>query len=278
LDVNCPSAPIIVGQQATFPLDYAVPATSINGATNVVLTADVPSGTSFVSASDGGTESGGVITWNLADLSPGESGQVTFVLNVAPDPSLTSLTIDSEITCDEGVTEQASNTCPVGQPPLPVLELEVNCPAAPIVAGQQAIFPLDYAVPATSISGATNVVLAADMPPGTTFVSASDGGTESSGVITWNLADLSPGESGQVTFILSIDPGFALTSLTIDSEMTCDEGVTEQSSNTCPVGQQPPPAAPPPVVPEAATVTLMLSAMGGLTGYAALQWRARRRK
>jgi hypothetical protein len=159
------------------------------------------------------------------------------------------------------------------------LDLAPYCPSAPITIGDQALFPLNYAIPASSAQGASNVVLTVVVPAGTTFVSASGGGTEAGGIITWNLGDLGPGEAGQVTFTLHIDA--ALTDLDIVSEMVCDEGLLNQAVNQCPVQQPPPTDTPtdtPPVVPEPATVTLMLAGLGGLGSYVAWQWRTRRRR
>jgi uncharacterized repeat protein (TIGR01451 family) len=49
----------------------------------VTITDAVPANTSFVSATDGGTLSGGVVTWNIGDLGPG--GSHTVVLTVKVD-------------------------------------------------------------------------------------------------------------------------------------------------------------------------------------------------
>jgi hypothetical protein len=161
------------------------------------------------------------------------------------------------------------------------LDLLANCPAAPIVVGDEATFPLDYAIPAAAALGASNVILTAEVPPGTTFISASGGGTQAGGIITWNLGDLDPGDAGQVTFTLRLDDPD--TDFTINSTMSSDEGLRFEAQNECPLQQPTPtptstPPPPPPVVPEPPTVTLMLAGLSGLAGYVALQWRARRKQ
>lgn len=178
------------------------------------------------------------------------------------------------------------------------LDLLAQCPAAPAVAGDEATFPLDYAIPSDAGASATDVVLVTNIPAGTQFISASDGGTESGGLITWQLGTLAPGDEGQVTFTVLVEE--LITSVTLDSEISCAEGLRALSSDVCPV-QQPSPTptssptpsrtAPPaplptatsgpgetPVVPEPSTIALMLAGAGTLAGYAALQWRARRKQ
>lgn len=174
------------------------------------------------------------------------------------------------------------------------LDLLAQCPAAPAVVGDEATFPLDYAIPADAAASATDVVLVTNLPAGTQFISASDGGTESEGVITWQLGTLAPGTEGQVTFtVLVEDP---ITSVTLDTEISCAEGLRSLSSDVCPVQQPtqvpiptrpftPPPEPTPtgapgetPVVPEPSTIVLMLAGAGTLAGYIGLQWRARRKE
>jgi hypothetical protein len=151
------------------------------------------------------------------------------------------------------------------------LDLVVLCPNAPIVVDGDATFTLEYAIPASAKQGVTDVVLTAVVPPGTTFVSASNGGSQSGGIITWELGDLAPGADGQVTFTLHVGAG--ATSLTVVSTISCAEGLNYKATNECPLNQ-----AAPPIVPEPATIALMLAGLGGLAGYAAVQWRGRRRR
>jgi len=179
---------------------------------------------------------------------------------------------------------------------LVALDQVAQCAAVAIVVGDDATFPMNYAIPTSATLGVSDVVLAADVPTGTTFLGASAGGVESGGVITWSLGDLSPGDAGQVTFDLRVDD--PLTSLTIDSEMTCAEGLVHQATVVCLVLQPTPtpwpptptptptpsptptrpatPHRPPGEIPEPATVSLALGGLGGLIGFAALRRRSRR--
>jgi len=148
-------------------------------------------------------------------------------------------------------------------------DLVARCPQAPAVLGSEATFPLYYSVPQAARQGITDVILTARVPAGTDFVSAGHGGTESNGVITWNLGDLAPGDAGTVLFTVFLEN--PTDPMIINSEMSSAEGLRQQAANECPYDETP-------VVPEPATVTLMLTGMGGLAGYVAWQWRARRRQ
>lgn len=154
------------------------------------------------------------------------------------------------------------------------LDQQAGCPAAPAVIGQQAIFPVNYSIPSGAALGVHDVVLTVAVPAGTTFISASGGGTESGGVITWNLGTLSPGATGQVTFVLRVDA--SITTLTINSELTCAEGLRHQSTAECPV-RQPPPTPPSEEIPEGSTLLLLGSGLAALAGLAGLA-RARLRR
>lgn len=65
---------------------------------------------------------------------------------------------------------------------------------------------------------APSVTLTDALPAGTTFVSASNSGANSSGTVTWNIGSLSPNASGSVT--VTILPGGAGT-LTNTAHITC---------------------------------------------------------
>jgi uncharacterized repeat protein (TIGR01451 family) len=67
--------------QVTFTFDVANYGEST--ALSAVLTDALPAGATFVSATGGGTESGGVVTWDLRNLGPGESERVSVTVSLA---------------------------------------------------------------------------------------------------------------------------------------------------------------------------------------------------
>jgi hypothetical protein len=106
---SCPGPLPINRGEVIIPLEYTIPVEAALGVTDVVLTSPVPAGTIFVGASDGGTKSGGVVTWHLGNLAPGDTGQVTFT--VRPEEATESLPVSSQIVAAEGVGYDAAEEC-----------------------------------------------------------------------------------------------------------------------------------------------------------------------
>ena len=93
-----PSA--LPGTNITYTITYGN--TGGASAANVIIKDPVPAGTTFVSATNGGTNVAGVVTWNIGTLPPGTTGQtVSFTVNVtATSGTITnsSYTIESDTT------------------------------------------------------------------------------------------------------------------------------------------------------------------------------------
>lgn len=103
--------------QAGHPLTYTLTVIN-NGATvtNARLTDTVPLSTSFVSASlpHTGPDAGGVITWPLGTLVPGNVATVTMVVQVAGNAlSGTVINNTAWLATNEGITDTASTATPV---------------------------------------------------------------------------------------------------------------------------------------------------------------------
>jgi large repetitive protein len=78
------SGPALVnGNQITYTIAYANTGNGV--ATAATITDPLPAGSTFVSASNGGTAAGGVVTWNIGNLAIGAAGSVTLTIGVVAD-------------------------------------------------------------------------------------------------------------------------------------------------------------------------------------------------
>src|SRR5439155_438155 len=73
--------PVGAGSNITYTLSYSNSGNA--NATGAVITDTLPANTTFVSATAGGTQAGGIVTWNLGFLPAGSSGSVQLVVQVA---------------------------------------------------------------------------------------------------------------------------------------------------------------------------------------------------
>lgn len=91
------------GELITYTLTYHNPWVNPNGHTGIFITDTVPVSTTFVAASSGITPTNGVLRWEIGDLLPGESGVVTFTVQVDDLPNL-SWALSGEITITGQIT------------------------------------------------------------------------------------------------------------------------------------------------------------------------------
>jgi uncharacterized repeat protein (TIGR01451 family) len=215
--------PVPAGGTLTYTLNYTN--TGNENATGVFITDAVPANTMFVSATSGGTEAGGVVTWNIGTLGAGASGSVQMVVRVnSPLPDGTTITnatygIDSNQTAS--VNGTPVNTTVTSSP---VLSISKTASPNPVTAGSTLTYTLTYAN--TGNEGATGVLITDVVPANTTFVSATAGGTQSGGVVTWNISILGAGASGSVQMAVRVNSplpnGTLITNATygIDSNET----------------------------------------------------------
>ena len=120
--------PVEAGEQFTYTISY------LNGNTypvdNVVITDTLPAEVDFVSATNGGTEAGGVVTWNLGTVAAGASGSVSVTVKVKAGTAdgyiSNSVMIDSDQTPPTTVNEQTLvQTGVIPSPEFPSLALPV---------------------------------------------------------------------------------------------------------------------------------------------------------
>jgi uncharacterized repeat protein (TIGR01451 family)/CSLREA domain-containing protein len=294
--------PVQAGSQLTYTL--SVDNTGPADAVDVVVSDTLPDGVSFVSATDGGTESGGVVTWNLGTVLAADppreltlvvdvvAGQTADLVNIAdissatPDaspgndqasettsienqPPLVALAagptsgfapldlqldvsgsdVDGQVvgwvldfgdgtapvtndessesfsesiehnytapgtytaaltaTDDDGAQSTVAVTIEVTAPPTADLSITKADSVDPVQAGSQLTYTLT--VENAGPGDAADVVATDTLPAGVSFVSASDGGSESGGVVTWNLGTVAVADPPrQLTLVVDVARG-----------------------------------------------------------------------
>ncbi len=176
-------------------------------ATNVQLADLLPPNVSFVSADVGGTLTGGVVEWSLGSVPALSGGSVN--VRVAVDGGLINGTALGNL-----ASVAADNNPPIVANALTLVrshtELDVGIdPASAVVnAGGDQVFTVTWGN--SGNQNTNNALLTATLPPNTTFVSASDGGTLSGGQVQWPaIATLSSGQTGSYSFTVRTDDPLA---------------------------------------------------------------------
>ncbi len=211
--------PVFAGNNVTYTITVYNDGPS--DATGVSLSDVVPAGTSFVSASNGGTNTAGTVTWSLGTIAANANKAVTLVVKV--DPSRTT-DISNTATATSGVSDPntANNSAIEGT--------KVNTSADLTISktGPSSAYYLDnvtYSITVNNLgpSDAQGVAVTDYLPAaGTTFVSASNGGIYDSGTNTmkWNLNTYTASQ-GSTTLTLTVNvTGSAPSSITNTAKVT----------------------------------------------------------
>ena len=152
----------------------------------MVVQDTLPAGVTFVSADNGGTEAGGVVTWPaIASLANGASAVVTVTITAPATGTLLNVARVDAGTADPDTTNN-NGTAAANRVTTVVADLAdvalTNSGPATVSAAQTYSYTLT--VSNNGPSAASAVVVQDTLPAGVTFVSADNGGTESGGVVT----------------------------------------------------------------------------------------------
>jgi hypothetical protein len=146
-----------------------------------------------------------LVRWNLGSLRPGGGVTVTLPQYVREStPAGTLIRFEAEIRVD-GVQQMIeSRTTRVASEPL--FTLALNEDADPVGTTDLLEYTLTYG---NTSRNSSNTQLVFPLPPDTSFVSATGGGTESGGEVTWNLGSLASGagDEHRVTVRVNADEG-----------------------------------------------------------------------
>ena len=175
-----------------------------------------------------------VRTWNVGTLAPGESRRTIYRPAIAGSASPGAISSTATASASGMGDVQASREVQIVV--APPLRLSLAPDSGPGVAGATFSYTLSY-----TNDGAvspTSAVLTMPVPAGTSFASASGGGSESGGVVTWDLGTVGTGTAGQVRLEVDVDAGLS-DGAVIKAEAALDSGIggapTVRSSAVTPV-------------------------------------------
>lgn len=201
-------------------VDYAITVTNVGNVTaaGISLKSQWPGFASFSSASDGGSPSGLVVEWPPFILAPGESATRTLALTM-PDAfasGIRELAVAAQVTDDAavGIDPTPGNNAAsdanvvVAHPDVSVALDDEKSSALP---GELSTYVLT--VSNAGDQGASGVAASFELPPATSLVNASDGGSAANGVLTWPAFSLEAGggTARSVTIRLDDDWPFDLS-------------------------------------------------------------------
>src|SRR5208283_3200098 len=214
---------------ATSNLTYTISVTNFgpSSAGGVVVTDSLPAGVSFVSASGGGLNNSGVVNWTLGTLTSGQVSNVTVTVTAPASGSLTNVASVSTTTGDPNLTNNTS--VPVITTVTLVADVGIGKSGPAFVS---ATSNLTYTISVTNFgpSSAGGVVVTDSLPAGVSFVSASGGGLNNSGVVNWTLGTLTSGQVSNVTVTVTAPASGSLTNIATASSTTADPNLTNNTS------------------------------------------------
>ncbi len=210
IEKKCPAEALLCE-----PFEYLVIVrnTGDGMATNVRMQDNLPDGLATTTGRNS-------VTANIGDLRPGEAKQVRFQVKATRAGRYDNT---AQAMADGGLTAQASCSTNVVQP---VLQITKTGPELRFI-GRPAQF--DITVTNSGSTPARNTVLVDPLPAGWQYISASDGGSESGGRVTWNLGTMDPGATKKVSVNLkAMSKGAGKNTATVTA--VCGEAVASAST------------------------------------------------
>ena len=181
------------GQKLTYTIHWvnnAVDATGKYTSAEITVTDTVPANTTFDSADNGGTwdKTDNKVTWKFT-ANPNTEGNVSFTVKVNESISGENGEIDNSALVGNRTTNITHNYLP-GK----TADKDAN---TTLKVGDELTYTIKY----KNLEDAAATVTVTDaVPAGTEFVSADNGGVCENGTVTWNIADVTSGTEGSVSF------------------------------------------------------------------------------
>jgi uncharacterized repeat protein (TIGR01451 family) len=220
---------MVTGTAAPEPVDqgtnlvYTLTATN-NGpsaAPAATITAPIPAGATFVSASGGITPVGGNLTFNLSNLAVGAASAqvVTFTIQPSIVGPLAETVMIASTTADLNL---ANNTATIHSTVAPVADLAVTDTASPEPVNQTQSLTYTLKVTNNGPSPATAVTLVDTLDPGVSYTSDNGGGVVAGNMVTFNLGTLNAGASKTVMVVATVNARHSVSNSATASTPTAD--------------------------------------------------------
>ncbi|HOU13524.1 MAG TPA: hypothetical protein PKZ84_10440 [Anaerolineae bacterium] len=219
---------VVPGAVLTYTI--TVTNTGLHPADNVVITDTLPGYTTFDDASDGGSEAEpGIVVWPPFDLD-GYDTSATRVVTVTLDsvfPAGVATIANTAIVSDDLDFYPDDNTAQDVDTVEATPDLEIGKSDGTAAVTPGATLTYQIVVTNSGAQAATGVRLTDYLPAHTTFVSASDGGSQSApGVVTWPTFALNGGGASvlRTVTVAVVTPFPADTNLITNTASVADDG------------------------------------------------------
>ena len=212
------------GQELTYAVTYK---NTTGKDVTAEITDKLPAHTTFVSADNGGKESGGIVTWK-PEVKKGESIIVKVVVKV--DEDVNGAPLDNTAKVNDGKNEAETNETHNFTPTEPVkealqFESTTNIDGKRVEPGQK----ITYAIKYKNTTGKdVDATITDKIPAHTKFVSAEDGGIEKDGVVTWKKK-VAKGDVYVAIFTVQVDDD--VNGQPIKNKAKVNDGKNESDTN-----------------------------------------------
>jgi uncharacterized repeat protein (TIGR01451 family) len=218
--------PVTAGTGLTYTLTIINSGPST--ATGVIITDTLPASVTFASASLGCSNSGNMVTCNLADIV--SSGIATVSIQVTVNPSAAGvLTNTVSVAGNEADLNMNNNSATITTTVNRMVDLSITKSDLPdpVAAGSSLTYTLTVTNSGPSI--ATGVVVTDTLPAGVTLVSAP--GCSGTSITTCNLSPINSGDNAIVTIVVDV-PDAATGVLSNTASVSSSEIDSNSANNT----------------------------------------------
>ncbi len=214
-----------IGLLAEAEFDISVTNNGNFDATGTELVATLPAGMEFVSATEGGTESSSVVTWDLGTI---EIGATKSVKLTTTGVRVGEQVITYGAVSAEGLSDDDSSTTEVIPGGLEVTKAGAN----QVAIGSEVTYTID--VTSTGTGSNTGVQLVDTIPGGMSFVSSDPEGSLTGSNLSIQLGTMNPLEKNTISVVLQANEAGEWTN---EVRVTSNEGATDSAEATTTIVQ-----------------------------------------